>query len=560
MFQQSLSKMKRFDMTTTHYMIGILTLLVYPLVAQESVELAIGKADAVVDLRTPEGTGWVKAQWKYSDASLQAVTFQAPGPAADDTLALYPTGPEISTYDLFPKAGEADFDDTGWEILDPASLEHRRGTGLLSFNWYRLHLTIPERVGTFGTEGATVVFEIVVDDYAEIFVNGELQKTYGQSGGGVVKGWNARNRVTLTTQARPGETFQLAILGMNAPLADLPENYIWIRSATLDFYHQRPVNPDWLDVGQIVKIDSQLDHILDPNEKMEKVATGFQFTEGPAWHPEGFLVFSDPNTNVVYAYKPLNGNVEIYRSKSGYSGINIGDYHQPGSNGLAFDPQGRLTLCQHGNRQLVRIEKKGPLTTLAHQYEGKRLNSPNDLVYRSDGALFFTDPPYGLPKVFEDSAKETGWSGVYALIDQQLKLVSTDLKGPNGIAFSPDEKYLYVSNWDITDIHHTKVIMRYAVAPDGTLSEGITFFDMNQTDGEEALDGIKVDDQGNVFCAGPGGIWVISPEGNYLGRIVTPEHAANMAWGDDGRTLYITATSSIYKIRVKTGVKLPVNI
>jgi len=171
-------------------------------------------------------------------------------------------------------------------------------------------------------------------------------------------------------------------------------------------------------------------------------------------------------------------------------------------------------------------------------------------VLRSDGTLFFTDPPYGLPKLFDDPRKETPHSGVYAVMNGKVKLLTTDLKGPNGIAFSPDEKYLYVSNWDITDIHNTKMIMRYEVAKEGTLTNGKVFFDMNKTDGEDALDGLKVDTDGNVFCSGPDGIWIISPAGKYLGRIKTPEHAANMAWGDDGHSLYICASTSLYRVKL----------
>jgi gluconolactonase len=522
--------------------------------AQESVELAVGKADAVVDLKTKTGASLMKGEWRYSDVQIVQKDFKAPGPSSNDKLLLYPTGVSTKTHDIFPKAGGKDFDDSGWEKLDPTSLEERRGTGLLSFNWYRINITIPERLGNFPTHGSTIVFEIVMDDYAEIFVDGKLNKSYGQAGGSVAKGWNARNRVILTNDAKPGQKFQLAVLGINGPIADLPENFIWVRSATLDFYSSPPKNKAWENVGEVVRIDPALDEIIAPGTALQKLATGFQFTEGPAWHPEGFLIFSDPNTNVVYAYKPENGNIEIYKTKSGYAGVDIGEYHQPGSNGLAFDKEGRLTLCQHGERRVIRIEKKGPITVLADSFQGKRLNSPNDLVYRSDGALFFTDPPYGLPKAFDDLRKETPFSGVYAIIDGKVKLLTTDLKGPNGIAFSPDEKQLYVSNWDINDIHNTKVIMRYDVAQDGTLSNGDVFFDMNNTDGDDALDGLKVDSRGNVYCAGPDGIWIISSRGKYLGRIRTPEHAANMAWSEDGHSLFITASTSIYSIRLNSNV------
>ncbi|NOS55280.1 MAG: SMP-30/gluconolactonase/LRE family protein [Cyclobacteriaceae bacterium] len=524
--------------------------------AQESVELSIGKPNAIVDLKTKEGASLLNAQWRYSDAQIVEKDFKAPGPSGDDKLALYPTGKQLKTHDIFPKAGTKDFNDAQWEKLDATSLEQRRGTGLLSFNWYRINITIPEKLGNLAVEGSTAVFEIVMDDYAEIFVDGKLTKSAGQAGGSVAKGWNARNRVILTNQAKPGQKIQLAILGINGPIADLPDNYIWVRSATVDFYKSFPKNPDWQNLGEIVKIDNELDKIIAPGMKLEKLATGFQFTEGPAWHPDGYLVFSDPNTNVIYSYKPENGNVEIYRTKSGYAGINIGEYHQAGSNGLTFDKEGRLILCQHGERRVIRIEKKGPVTILADNFQGKKLNSPNDLVLRSDGTLFFTDPPYGLPMAFNDPNKETPHSGVYAVINGQVKLLTTDLKGPNGIAFSPDEKYLYVSNWDITNIHNTKVIMRYEVAKDGSLTNGKVFFDMNKTDGEDALDGLKVDTQGNVFCSGPDGIWIISAQGKYLGRIKTPEHAANMAWGEDGHSLFITASSGLYKIRLLTEGKL----
>jgi gluconolactonase len=526
--------------------------------AQESVELALDKPGAIVDLKTKEGIALVKGEWRYTDAQVVEKDFNTPGPSANDKLALYPTGKQIKTHDIFPKAGAKDFDDSKWEKLDATTLEQRRGTGLLSFNWYRISITIPEKLGDFSVRGSTVVFEIVMDDYAEIFVDGKLSKSPGQSGGSVAKGWNARNRVVLTNNATPGQKIQVAILGINAPIADLPENYIWVRSATLDFYSVFPPrNPEWQNLGETVRISPALDKIIAPGTKLEKLATGFSFTEGPAWHPDGFLVFSDPNTNVIYAYRSETGNVEIYRTKSGYTGVNIGEYHQPGSNGLTFDKEGRLTLCQHGERRVIRVEKKGPVTVLADNYKGKKLNSPNDLVYRSDGTLFFTDPPYGLPKLFDDPRKETPHSGVYAVVNGQVKLLTTDLKGPNGIAFSSDEKYLYVSNWDITDIHNTKVIMRYEVAKDGTLSNGKVFFDMNKTDNDLALDGLKVDTEGNIYSSGPDGIWIISPEGKYLGKIIVPEHAANMAWGEDGHSLFITASSSVYKIRLLTKGIIP---
>ncbi|HEY8927019.1 MAG TPA: SMP-30/gluconolactonase/LRE family protein, partial [Polyangia bacterium] len=289
-----------------------------------------------------------------------------------------------------------------------------------------------------------------------------------------------------------------------------------------------------------------LDEILPRDARLEKLADGFQFTEGPVWHPEGYLLFSDPNANDIYRWTP-DGGLSVFRTKSGYKGLDVGAYQQPGSNGLALDPAGRLTINEHGNRRVTRLEKNGVLTVLADRFEGKRLNSPNDLVYRSDGALYFTDPPFGLPQAFDDPRKELPFSGVYCLIDGQLKLVARDLSGPNGLAFSPDERYLYVDNWDVA----RKVIMRYEVARDGSLHDGVVFLDLTSVPGEQAFDGLKVDRRGNVYAAGPGGLLVISPQGKILGTIKFSEQPANLAWGDDDRqTLYVTARTGLYRVRL----------
>jgi gluconolactonase len=185
---------------------------------------------------------------------------------------------------------------------------------------------------------------------------------------------------------------------------------------------------------------------------------------------------------------------------------------------------------------------------LADRYEGKRLNSPNDLVYKSDGALYFTDPPFGLPRAFDDPHKELPFSGVFRVHEGQTTLLSRDLKGPNGLAFSPDERYLYVGNWDL----ERKVVMRYEIKADGTLADGAVFYDMTRAPGEDAIDGLKVDQHGNLYVCGPGGVWILSPEGKHLGLIKGPESPHNLAWGDeDGRTLYLTAMTGIYRIRLR---------
>jgi gluconolactonase len=294
-----------------------------------------------------------------------------------------------------------------------------------------------------------------------------------------------------------------------------------------------------------------LAELVAPSATLERVAGGFEFTEGPVWAPDDSLLFSSPNTNQVYRWTP--GSVTVFRSHSGYSGIDIGRYHQPGSNGLAFDAHDRLTICQHGNRRVVRVEPHGNVTVLADRYDGKRLNSPNDLVYGSDGTLYFTDPPFGLPNGFEDPKKELPFSGVFMVRDGSVSLISDELTGPNGIALSPDEQYLYVGNWDVAN----KVVMRYRISAAGP-TDGDVFFDMTGADGEDAIDGIKVDEAGNLYVCGPGGVWVISPDGHHLGTLRLPEDPHNLAWGDiDRRTLYVTALTSIYRIRTEVAGSVP---
>jgi gluconolactonase len=498
--------------------------------------------ESVVDLRTSAGVALVRGQWRYSDATVANAPFRLAG--ADRK----PSGPPDTTYRLQPAAMEPAFDDSSWQAIEPESLEDRRGPGKVSFNWYRLHFTVPKRLGNVDPTGDDVVFEIVMDDYSEISVNGSIPLTLGQTGGGVISGWNAPNRVVIAHDVVPGQEFTIAVLGVNGPISVAPENYIWVRSATLDFYKPGKlarVAPD--AGGKIARLDPALDAVLPANAHIERVATGFEFTEGPVWVRDGnYLLFSDPNANTIYRWSPGDGQVSIYRVKSGYAGLDIAEYVQPGSNGLTLDAAGRLTVDEMGRRRVVRIEKNGTLTVLADNYGGKRFSSPNDLVYRSDGALYFTDPPFGLPKVFDDPRKELPYSGVFCVKDGRVKLVSKDFTGPNGLAFSPDEKYLYVDDWD----DHHKAINRYDVLPNGDLANGKLWADLTNQPGEDALDGMKVDMLGNVYVAGPGGLWILAPSGKIIGRISPPEEPHNLTWGDaDGKTLYIAALTSIYRVR-----------
>jgi gluconolactonase len=509
-------------------------------------ELPEGKPRAAIDLASREGTALVKGQWRYSDTRIVEVDFKSAGSDKQ------PTGRPVKTYDIAPRAGARDFDDSAWPAIEPDSLDQRRGNGRLSFNWYRIRLTIPERIGGFDPTGSTVVFETSVDDYAEIWADGELPRAAAQSGGSVIKGWNAANRLVVGRNVKPGQQIQLAVFGANGPLSQPPTNFIWLRYAKLEFHpggrEPYAVEPHEVNV-EVLRLDPALDAIVPPNPKIHKLAEGFQFTEGPVWvkraNPGGYLLFSDPNANTIYQYE--DGALSVFRNPSGYAGSDIAEYKQPGSNGLTLDREGRLTVNQHGNRRVIRLEADGTETVLADGFDGRRLNSPNDLVYKSDGALYFTDPPFGLPKFGEDPRKELPFSGVYRLRNGKVELLARDLAGPNGIAFSPDEKFLYVGNWD----ERRKVVMRYPVKADGTLGEGAVFFDMTGARGEDAIDGVKVDVRGNVYVSGPGGLWILSPEGRHLGTVFAPRHPHNMAWGDDdGRTLYLTAQSGLYRMRL----------
>ncbi|MEP7365294.1 MAG: SMP-30/gluconolactonase/LRE family protein [Acidobacteriota bacterium] len=492
---------------------------------------------AVVDLTTNEGVRLVKGQWRYSDAKIVDTEFLGK-----------------KTYDYTPHAGVADFDDSQWESIAPETLEKKRGNGRLSFNWYRINVTVPENVGGMPTAGTTAVFETSVDDYAEVWVDGELTRALGQKGGSVVSGWNSGNRLVIGRNVKPGQQIQLAVFGANGPLSNPPTNFIYMRSARLEFVHEAAgpvaIVPAEVNV-EVKRLDPAMDEIVGVNPKIHKVAEGFAFTEGPVWvRGGGYLLFSDPNENTIYKFVPGQANepgeLSVFRKPSGYEGADIAEYRQPGSNGLTLDAQGRLTINEHGNRRVTRLEKDGSLTVLADRFEGKRLNSPNDLVYRKDGALFFTDPFFGLPKFGDDPRKELPFTGVFSLNEGKLRLLTKEFTGPNGIALSPDEKYLYVANWD----DHKKVVMRYELRPDATVGEGQLFFDMTGAPGEDALDGVKIDVKGNLYVSGPGGLWVLSPEGKHVGTIVSPRHAHNFAWGEDGKTLYLCARSGLYKMRL----------
>ncbi len=304
-------------------------------------------------------------------------------------------------------------------------------------------------------------------------------------------------------------------------------------------------------VGAVRAEDPAFGALILAGTPIELLAGGLDWAEGPAWHPGGFLVFSDVPQNTIYRWDEAGG-LAVYLRPSGYTGSNPPG-REMGSNGLTFDAQGRLVMADHGNRQIARLAEAGwAKTPLATHYDGHRFNSPNDLVFHSNGALFFTDPPYGLDSLDADSSKETPFNGVYRLDpDGTVTLLVDSLSFPNGVALSPDERTLYVA---VSDPEHA-VWMAYALGGDGTLGAGRVLFDATPMVGPDRPglpDGLAVDRQGHLFATGPGGVLVLTPDGRHLGTIETGRPTANCAFGDDGSTLYLTADGDLLRVRTRT--------
>ncbi len=304
--------------------------------------------------------------------------------------------------------------------------------------------------------------------------------------------------------------------------------------------------------GRIVRLDPALDALVPRDAVIERFDFGFVYAEGPVWTADGALVFSDLPANTIFKIT-ATGQTSIVRKPSGYDRKDSPLGRFIGSNGLTLDRQGRLIICEHGNRRVSRLETDGRLTVLADAYDGKRLNSPNDVVVKSDGSIYFTDPPYGLFEIEDDPNKALPYAGIFRIRGGRVELLSSEWRRPNGLAFSPDERYLYVAHSD----EARRAWMRFEVKADGTLGPATVFFDVTAEPLTGVPDGMKVDSQGHVYGTGPGGVWIISPDGRPLGRLEVPEQPANLAWGDDGRTLYITARSSIYRIRLNVGGPRP---
>lgn len=297
--------------------------------------------------------------------------------------------------------------------------------------------------------------------------------------------------------------------------------------------------------GTIARMDPSVNELIPAGATIEKLAGGMGFTEGPLWMKAGYLLFSDVTGNKIWKWTPGSDKAESYLEKSGADECAPGSYC--GSNGLSLDSAGRVLICQHGRGQIVAIDETGKQTVIVNKYQGKRLNSPNDMAWHSDGSLYFTDPPYGFPKQDDDPGKQLKFNGIYRReANGRLILVHQNMTRPNGLGFSPDYKTLYVANSDPKQ----KLWMKFAVNANGTLSDPKVFSDVTSETTEGLPDGLKLDKKGNIYATGPGGVWIFNPAGQVIGKIQPTEVPANVGWGDDGKTLYMTARTGLYRIKL----------
>lgn len=302
---------------------------------------------------------------------------------------------------------------------------------------------------------------------------------------------------------------------------------------------------------RIVRLDPAFDRVVPPGVIVERIVAGRKWVEGPMWNRnEKYLLFSDVPANSVIKWQQGKG-ASVFLKPSGYTGKTPFDGAEPGSNGLALDRASRLLIAAHGDRRIARWDGHGKIVTLVDRFDGKRLNSPNDLVVKSNGDIYFTDPPFGLPKSYGDPRKELPFQGVYRFSrDGSLTLLTKNIKAPNGIAFSPDEKRLYVSNADLMNA----VWMVFDVKPDGTIDNGRVLFAAGALTKSKpgGPDGMKVDREGNLFAAGPGGVYVLAPDGRHLGTIDLDAPTGNVAWGEEGSTLFIASNTNIFRVKLTT--------
>ena len=483
-------------------------------------------------------------QWRYSDTTVQETSFVAVGPD------LGPSGPANRTYEVIPHAQAADFDDTAWIVLSPPVTQRRLSTGRVCFNWYRITVTLPERVGDLDVAGSTVAFETVVYDYAEVWVNGSQPLAVGNTGGQVVAGFNTPNRVVLTQAARPGQRFTIAVFGINGPISAAPANYIWMRTATLDFYPPARARTGEEAPVQIVPGHpgrDTLGRIVPSRARLERIAGGFEFTEGPVWTRDGALLFSSPNTNTIYRWDAAR-------------------------DGYGVPPLERIYRCRHRPLRPARLER----AHLRSRWTADHLPAREQARDPGRAARQHHRPRRPVRRqAAEQPQRPRVCLRRNPVLHRPAVRPARDVRGPEeGIAVqrrlrpSATVRWRWLPrNWpgrmasrcppmsatstSATGIPDRKIVMRYTRDSAGSVTASEEFFDMTGAEGEDAIDGLKVDTAGHVYVCGPSGIWLLSPGGEHLGTLRLPESPHNLAWGDDdARTLYITALTSIYRIRL----------
>lgn len=343
----------------------------------------------------------------------------------------------------------------------------------------------------------------------------------------------------------------------HASIAIIARGYSWARTsayataACVAMLSLAPLSSSRAEtIGRIEKLDPAFDALVAADAKIEVLASGFTWTEGPVWVEDeqgGHLLFTDIPRNSIFRWTAARG-IELFMHPSGYTGISFYGL-EPGANGLAMDPQGRLVACEHGDRRVSVLTAGGGKMTLVDNFEGKRLNSPNDLCFDAAGAIYFTDPPYGLPQRADDPRRELDFCGVFRLDpDRKLTLLTKQLARPNGIGLSPDQKTLYVAQSD----PELPIWMAFPIKDDKTLGEGKTLYNAKAAMSEfpGLPDGLVVSKSGTIFGSGPGGVYVMDPEGKLLGRILTGGRCSNCTLSADGRWLYITADSQLCRIAI----------
>jgi gluconolactonase len=447
-----------------------------------------GEPIAVVDLMDADAAASVAVAWRFVDASIVEIDSNDPGPD------LRPTGPPVRSHDVTPRPRAPGWDEAAWTPIEPSALGARRGHGHFALGWFRASLTLPSRIGTTDIAGTTVVFEIVADDYSEVWVDGHLSASPGDAGGGPVSGFNAPNRVVLTRDAEPGHTYDVAVLAMNAPLSVSPPNFLWVRSAVLDVYAPR-----------------------SPAAGLEAIATGFSGLRAMAWTDDG-LLFCDARANTIYRYDPAQERIGVWRSHSGSMAADIGASDEPGATGLAVDANERVLIVQPASARLVRIERTGAVTVLADALEGAPLSGLRTVAIDAPGMIWLTSS-----------------TGVLRVDGEGAVTMAAREAAPSALAIDHDGGALFVATG--------ARVVRRAIQDDG-LGSATTVIDLGAS--SPTIRGLVVGRDGDLWLASAAGITHAAADGHVLTVVHIDEPATALAWGEG--TLFVAGETSLYRL------------